>query len=100
MRTVGIKVLKDKLSEYIRAAAAGEVVLITDRDRVVAELVPPRKRVALTDEEVIAMGVREGWITPATRKGQLPDRGPAPPDEITIPFEQLMADLAADREDR
>ena len=42
MRSVGIKVLKNKLSEYVRLAASGETVLVTDRDRVVAELVPPR----------------------------------------------------------
>jgi antitoxin (DNA-binding transcriptional repressor) of toxin-antitoxin stability system len=36
MRTVGIKVLKNKLSEYVRLAAAGETVQVTDRDRVVA----------------------------------------------------------------
>jgi hypothetical protein len=37
MRTVGLKVLKNKLSEYIRLVGTGETVLITDRDRVVAE---------------------------------------------------------------
>ena len=42
MRAVGLKVLKNKLSEYVRLAAGGETVLITDRDRVVAEIVPPR----------------------------------------------------------
>ena len=41
MRAIGLKVLKNKLSEYVRLAAGGEVVLITDRDRVVAEIVPP-----------------------------------------------------------
>jgi antitoxin (DNA-binding transcriptional repressor) of toxin-antitoxin stability system len=35
MRSVGIKLLKNKLSEYIRLAAGGETVLVTDRDRVV-----------------------------------------------------------------
>ncbi len=39
MRSVGVKVLKNKLSEYVRLAASGETVLVTDRDRVVAELV-------------------------------------------------------------
>jgi len=39
---VGLKVLKNKLSEHVRAAAAGETVLVTDRDRVVAEPIPPR----------------------------------------------------------
>jgi prevent-host-death family protein len=40
VRAVGLKVLKNKLSEYLRLAARGEVVLVTDRDRVVAELIP------------------------------------------------------------
>ena len=42
MRAVGIKELKNRLSEYVRIAQAGESVLVTDRGRVVAELVPPR----------------------------------------------------------
>ena len=42
MRAVGIKQLKNKLSTYVHLAAGGETVLVTDRDRVVAELVPPR----------------------------------------------------------
>jgi antitoxin (DNA-binding transcriptional repressor) of toxin-antitoxin stability system len=39
MRAVGLKALKKKLSEYVRLAASGETVLVTDRDKVVAELV-------------------------------------------------------------
>jgi antitoxin (DNA-binding transcriptional repressor) of toxin-antitoxin stability system len=42
VRAVGLKVLKNKLSEYVRLAQGGETILVTDRDRVVAELVPPR----------------------------------------------------------
>ena len=42
MKAVGVKVLKNKLSEYVRLAESGETVLVTDRDRVVAELGPPR----------------------------------------------------------
>lgn len=30
------RLLKNRLSEYVRIAAAGELVLVTDRDRVVA----------------------------------------------------------------
>jgi prevent-host-death family protein len=43
MKAVGLKVLKNKLSEYVRLAEHGETVLVTDRDRVVAEIVPPEK---------------------------------------------------------
>jgi hypothetical protein len=32
MRSVGIKLLKNKLSEYVRLAAGGETILVTDRD--------------------------------------------------------------------
>jgi antitoxin (DNA-binding transcriptional repressor) of toxin-antitoxin stability system len=41
MRAAGLKALKNKLSEYVRLAAAGETVLISDRDTVVAQLGPP-----------------------------------------------------------
>ena len=40
MRSVGLKVLKNRLSEYVRLAAGGETVLVTDRNRVVAVTVP------------------------------------------------------------
>src|SRR5690242_14514721 len=41
MKTVGIRELKNRLSEYVRDARSGESVLVTDRGQVVAELVPP-----------------------------------------------------------
>ncbi|MEX2282629.1 MAG: type II toxin-antitoxin system prevent-host-death family antitoxin [Gemmatimonadota bacterium] len=50
MRTVGVKVLKARLSEYLRAVRAGETVLITDREQVVAELCPPRRHQPRGDE--------------------------------------------------
>jgi prevent-host-death family protein len=43
VKAVGIKALKNKLSEYVRLAERGETVLVTDRDRVVAQIVPPEK---------------------------------------------------------
>jgi prevent-host-death family protein len=41
MKTVGVRELKNRLSEYIRRARSGESVLVTDRGQVVAELTPP-----------------------------------------------------------
>ena len=40
MITVGIRNLRNSLSKYINIAKAGERILITDHDRIVAELVP------------------------------------------------------------
>jgi prevent-host-death family protein len=93
MRTVGLKVLKNKLSEYVRLAAAGETVAVTDRGRVVAEIVPPRRE----SGSIIERGVREGWLKPAKRPFQpLPPRRPIP----GYTLEQLLADLDRDRKDR
>lgn len=41
MKEVGIRELKNRLSEYIRLVREGEVVMVTDRGQVVAELRPP-----------------------------------------------------------
>jgi antitoxin (DNA-binding transcriptional repressor) of toxin-antitoxin stability system len=60
MRVVGLKVLKNRLSEYVRLAAGGERVLVTDRDRVVAELVPPRQAVAPLSELLDELGRDRG----------------------------------------
>ena len=94
MRSVGIKVLKNKLSEYVRLAAGGETVLVTDRDRVVAELVPPRARTGTADARWAEL-IRQGIVTPAKNP-----RGGPPPRHPVMSFEELMAELDKDREDR
>ena len=94
MRTVGLKILKNQLSEYVRLAAAGETVVITDRGCAVAEIVPHRRQ---PNESFFERSVREDWLTPATdRSGHPPPRKPIK----GYSFEQLMAELERDREDR
>jgi prevent-host-death family protein len=44
MENVGIRELKNKLSAYVRKAEAGDIVLVTDRGRVVAELLELARR--------------------------------------------------------
>jgi prevent-host-death family protein len=41
MKTVGVRDLKNRLSEYLRRVRSGESVLVTDRGQIVAELTPP-----------------------------------------------------------
>jgi antitoxin (DNA-binding transcriptional repressor) of toxin-antitoxin stability system len=96
MRSVGLKILKNKLSEYVRLAAGGETVLVTDRDRVVAEIVPPQGgRSPYVGDALLAEAVREGLITAPTNPASEP-----PPRLPVMSFEELMADLDRDREDR
>ena len=41
MISTGIRDLKNNLSRYVRRVEAGERIAVTDRGRVIAELVPP-----------------------------------------------------------
>jgi prevent-host-death family protein len=96
MRTVGLKTLKNKLSEYIRAVAAGETIAVTDRGRVVAEIVPPQAAKGTSSAETwFAEAVRAGLIIPAATAFTEP-----PPRTPAMSFDELMRDRAADREDR
>jgi antitoxin (DNA-binding transcriptional repressor) of toxin-antitoxin stability system len=95
MRSVGLTVLKNKLNEYVRLAAAGETVLVTRRERVIAEIGPPQKR-DLDENEFLAKGVREGWLRPA----RIVDGTPPPAGKPVMGFEELMQEIAADREGR
>jgi antitoxin (DNA-binding transcriptional repressor) of toxin-antitoxin stability system len=96
MRSVGLKILKNKLSEYVRLAAGGETVLITDRDVVVAEIVPPRPgRSPMLADAWLAEAVRRGWITPPALASDA-----AIPRKPIMPFGDLARDMEADRADR
>ena len=93
MRSAGLKALKNKLSEYVRLAMGGETVLVTDRDRVVAEIVPPQAGGSpLVSDAMLAQAVREGWLTPPALAGDGP-----PPRKPVMTFRQLMQDLERDR---
>jgi antitoxin (DNA-binding transcriptional repressor) of toxin-antitoxin stability system len=96
MRAVGLKILKNRLSEYVRLATGGETVLVTDRDRVVAELVPPdRNRSPVLADSLLAEAVRQGWITPPA----LAAAG-APPRKPVMNFRDLMRELERERSER
>ena len=98
MRAVGIKALKNKLSEYVRLAAGGEIVLVTDRDAVVAELGPPAAgRAAAVGDAVLADAVRRGWITPPVAAGEAPPVPAVPPG---VSLDDVLAELRADRDAR
>jgi prevent-host-death family protein len=96
MQSVGIKALKDRLSEYVRAAAAGETVLVTDRGQVVAELVSPRVRSdASPAERLLGDLLRQGLLAPAkvSPKARLPRRKPvAKIDEVLRELDDSRAE--------
>jgi prevent-host-death family protein len=96
MRKIGIKALKNDLSKYIRAAAAGETVLVTDRGQVVAEIIPPQvSDDPLKSNPLLSEDVRRGRITPATGSPYTPG-----PKTHVAPFDAIMRELRNDRDSR
>ncbi len=77
MKAVGVKILKARLSEYLRLVKTGETVLVTERDEVVAELRPAYRqstapstleealdRLAEKGEAVLRSDEIKGWRGP------------------------------------
>ena len=97
MHSVGIKTLKNRLSEYVRVAGAGETVLVTDRGKVVAELIAPRVRAeASSDEQLLADMLRQGLLTPA----KVPARARLQRRRPVTTIAQVLSELDASRAER
>ena len=83
MRTVGIRTLKNRLSEYVRAVQSGERVTVTSRGTPVIDLVPHAPHGLDPDDELLrwarAGRVRLGnpnagtVLTRPPKKHRLPD---------------------------
>ena len=89
--------LNSRLSEYVRLAASGETILVTDRDRVVAELGPLREtRSPILADAFLADAVRSGVLKPPA----LAASGPPPRPSPVASFDEVMAELDGNRRDR
>jgi antitoxin (DNA-binding transcriptional repressor) of toxin-antitoxin stability system len=101
MKVVGIKVLKARLSEYVRLARAGEIVLVSDRAEVVAELGPPRYQASPADslDAILDRLAERGSLTRSTLP--IADLSPPPPGLGLSPelVTRLLDDLREDRFD-
>ena len=93
MKAVGVRELKNRLSEYLRAVRGGEQVLVTDRGQVVAELRPPGQ----PGVEVPYLGLLELVRRGAARLGaaNAPDAYPALPSRL--PEGETLRLLAEER---
>jgi hypothetical protein len=76
MKAVGVRELKNRLSEYLRLVKNGEEILVTDRGEVVAELRRPAPRVDLPFPGVVR-AIEEGRARMGS--GNRPDLYPSLP---------------------
>jgi len=84
MADVGVRELKQHLSEYLDRAERGELLRVTDRGRPKALLGP------LPGQARVEQGISEGWITPGS-DGRL---GPTMRQDGSV---SVSAALAEDR---
>jgi antitoxin (DNA-binding transcriptional repressor) of toxin-antitoxin stability system len=102
MRTVALDELEKHVATYVRAAEAGETVLVTDR--VVARLLPVAEPAAAAGAGLVPEDPEEAALATLEAEGVLTwasaPRGTIPPSLGVMSFEQLMKDLDEDRADR
>ena len=97
MKAIDMKVLNSRLSEYVRLAASGETVLVTNRGKVIAKIGPPQAtRSPILADTQLAEAVRKGWLTPPV----LPGAGKLPTPKPVAPLEDLLGELDDDRSER
>jgi antitoxin (DNA-binding transcriptional repressor) of toxin-antitoxin stability system len=100
MKTVGVRDLKTHLSAHLRDVARGDVILVTDRSRVIAELRKPgdNTTASLTPEALMRQRLVE--------RGLLRKNPPAGRPAWKSPLRRLLKQgtaqelLDADREER
>jgi antitoxin (DNA-binding transcriptional repressor) of toxin-antitoxin stability system len=97
MRTAGVREVKDKLSEFIRLAKAGEQVLITDRGEVVAMLGPAGPAFQDVEFPRLEQMIREGVATRAAPKRPGTYAPTGAPGISREDFERLLDEERADR---
>jgi len=78
MKTVGIRELKAHLSSVLRDVARGDVYLVTDRGRVIAELRSPEAAAWTASPEQVALArlAATGQLRVAERPAQAYPRSP------------------------
>ena len=95
MITVGIRDLKNQLSLYLQYVKEGEKVIITEHNKIVAEISIPKKDENLTTiEEKLLMLSNEGDIIPAKRNKSCVD---LPKIEEKLEWESIYNEIRADR---
>jgi prevent-host-death family protein len=82
---IGVRELKQRLSEILDRAAAGELIRVTDRGRPKAVIGPS------PGVSSLQTGIAAGWITPP--------RSTAPPTRV-VPVKARRSSASALREDR
>jgi prevent-host-death family protein len=101
MRAVGIREVKNRLSEFLRLVREGESVLITDHGKVVAQILPPPAYLGAAQEseqEALARLARTGRLRPGAGTPVSAQAPPLPPPATPVDLEMILAETRHDRD--
>ena len=98
MKAIGVRELKARLSGFLREIQAGEIILVTDRGRVVAELRAPGR--AIPAETAADRALRRLADTGGLRVGEAHAPDAYRPSPVRARAGTARALLAAEREER
>jgi antitoxin (DNA-binding transcriptional repressor) of toxin-antitoxin stability system len=101
MKTVGIKYLKDHLSQELQEVQRGETLLVTDRHVVIAEIRQPSSAHApkvtrwekWLDAQERAGHLRRATVTETSPRFVIP----LPPPSVPVDLARLLEETRADR---
>jgi antitoxin (DNA-binding transcriptional repressor) of toxin-antitoxin stability system len=95
MITVGVRNLKDQLSQYLQYVKNGERVIITEHNKIIAELsVPEKKGNISTFEQKLLELSDEGEVILAERNLSL---APKPNDTLNLDWRAVYNEIRSDR---
>jgi prevent-host-death family protein len=95
MTTVGIRELKNQLSRYLDIVKGGENVLVTEHNKIIAQISLPREdRLPPSLEDVLVKLEEAGKVIRAQRNQSLV---PCPPSNQDLDWESIYQDARADR---
>lgn len=83
---VGIRDLRNHLSRYLEQVRVGQDIVVTDRGRAVARIVP------MSGERTIDRLIAEGLVIPPSEP-----KGRAPRPEDLVPAQGTVSDLIAEQ---
>jgi prevent-host-death family protein len=95
MISVGVRDLKNQLSQYLQYVKDGERVVVTEHNRIIAEIVEPeRQETDTVIEQKLQQLSREGEIILAKRNKSLVS---LPETKETLDWETVYNEVRADR---
>jgi antitoxin (DNA-binding transcriptional repressor) of toxin-antitoxin stability system len=95
MITVGVRNLKDRLSLYLQYVKDGEKVIVTEHNKIIAEIsTPERKNAISTFEQKLLQLSKEGDVILAKRNVSLTKK---PKKVEPLEYESILDEIRADR---